>query len=74
MLIDALIVDRYEIKKFKLWNNIKKKNKKKLCRRNPAVQHWTFQWSWSQWSLTRKVHGTVVWQDAVELGLNVKET
>ena len=22
----------------------------------------------------RKVHGTVVWQDAVELGLNVKET
>ena len=27
MLIDALIVDRYEIKKFKLWNNIKKKQK-----------------------------------------------
>ena len=28
MLIDALIVDRYEIKKFKLWNNIKKKTKR----------------------------------------------
>ena len=27
MLIDALIVDRYEIKKFKLWNNNKKKQK-----------------------------------------------
>ena len=27
MLIDVLIVDRYEIKKFKLWNNNKKKQK-----------------------------------------------
>ena len=27
MLIDVLIVDRYEIKKFKLWNNHKKKQK-----------------------------------------------
>ena len=30
MLIDALIVDRYEIKKFKLWNNIKKKKQKEV--------------------------------------------
>ena len=74
MLIDVLIVDRYEIKKFKLWNNNKKKTKRSYVGEILQCNTEPFNDLGLNGAWRRKVHGTVVWQDAVELGLNVKET
>ena len=76
MLIDALIVDHYEIKKFLKVMKQKKKTKTKRSYVGEILQcnSEPFNVLGLNRAWLRKVHGTVVWQDAVELGLNVKET